>query len=50
MEWELAGVTEVLEETPFQCHFVHYKSHMMTSDQTQVTVVGSPQLLAWTMV
>jgi hypothetical protein len=27
-EWELGGVTEVLEENPSQCHFFHHTSHM----------------------
>jgi hypothetical protein len=28
VEWELAGVTEVLGENLPQYHFIHHKSHM----------------------
>jgi hypothetical protein len=28
VEWELTKETEVLEENPGQCHFVHHKSNM----------------------
>jgi hypothetical protein len=29
VEWELAGEIEVLKETPCQCNFVHYNSHVI---------------------
>jgi hypothetical protein len=28
VEWELVWETELHEENPPQCHFVHHKSHM----------------------
>jgi hypothetical protein len=32
VEWELAGVTEILGENLHHCHFVHHKSHMIWSE------------------
>jgi hypothetical protein len=32
VEWRLAGETEVLGENLPQLHFVHYKSHMTSSN------------------
>jgi phage-related protein len=46
VEWELAGVTELLGENLPQRHFVHHKSHM-TWHQNRAAAVESRRVIAW---